>query len=291
MASARQVIASLLATMLAGVAAVALAQPHRGSAWPAPGLRVEGFDVEQVPQLTPGTQLNFSLFGTPDAEATLQIDGAQRRLELREVQPGIYEGTYTIEAQDRIGPDGQVTATLRRGHRMARSVLEEPLQLGADVRTERSPPMVTADATERNAPIHSVPRDGTPVPAQPDPPPTPACADCAVVESIRAVDLGARRSHLGAIAGGLFGAILGDQVGRDVDRNLTRLVGALGGALAGHELERRSSRRTRYDVVLRLPDGATHTRSYDRVPPFAVGDTVRLRAEPSARPQRSAAPL
>lgn len=291
MASARQVIASLLATMLAGVAAVALAQPSRGSAWPTAGLRVEGFDVEQVPQLTPGTQLNFSLFGTPDAEATLQIDGAQRHLELREVQPGIYEGTYTIEAQDRIGPDGQVTATLRRGHRMARSVLEEPLLLGAGGPTERSPPIAAAETTERNAPIPSSPRNGTPVPTQPEPPREPTCADCAVVESIRAVDLGERRSHLGAIAGGLFGAILGDQVGRDVDRNLTRLVGAIGGALAGHEIERRSSRRTRYDVVLRLPDGTTQARSYDSVPPFAVGDFVRLRPAPSARAQRSAAPF
>lgn len=291
MASARQVIVSLLAAMLAGLAAAALAQPSRGTAWPEARLRVEAFDVERVPQLTPGTQLNFSLFGTPDAEATLQIDGALRRLELRELQPGIYEGSYTIEAQDRIWPNAQVTATLRRGHRMARSVLEEPLLLDAGVPTDRSAPMAAAEATERNAPIASSPRNGTPVPAHPAQPAAPACDDCAVVESIRAVDRGARRSHLGAIAGGLFGAILGDQVGRDVDRNLTRLVGAVGGALAGRELERRSSRRTRYDVVLRLPDGTTQTRSYDSAPPFAVGDTVQLRATPSARAQRSAAPL
>lgn len=269
MASARQVIVSLLATMLAGLA------------WPAGGLRVEAFDVEQVPQLTSGTQLNFSLFGTPDAEATLQIDGAQRRLELREVQPGIYEGSYTIEAPDRIGPDAQVTATLRRGHRMARSVLEEPLLLDAGTTERSNAPMAAAEATERGPPIASSPRTGTLPPAQPaqrDPPAAPACTDCAVVESIRAVDLGARRSYVGAIAGGLIGAILGDQVGRDVDRRLARFVGALGGALAGRELERRSSRRTRYDVVLRLPDGSTQTRSYDSAPPFAVGDMVRSRA-------------
>ena len=288
MASVRQVIVGVLATLLVWITAPALAQPSHSPAWAAAGLRVDGFDVEQVPQLTSGTQLNFGLYGTPGAAATLQIDGAQRSLDLHEVQPGIYEGTYTIDAQDQIWPDSHVAATLRRGNQVARSVLEEPLLLGASAPMAAGPPMAQSAPIDEPAPIAASPRIGTPVPPAPA---APACADCAVVESVRAVELGGARGYVGAITGGLVGAILGNQVGRGDDRSVARIIGALGGALAGREIERSGSRRTRYDVVLRLPSGAAQTRSYDSVPPFKVGDTIRLGAATLARAQRSASPF
>ncbi len=278
MATVRQVIVSVVAALLAGVGAATPVPSNRSTDPATAGLLVEAFDVEQVPALSPGTQLHFSLFGTPDAEASLQIDGARRSLDLHEVQPGVYEGSYTIDAQDRIGPQGQVTATLRRGHQVARSVLDEALLLDAPA-----------------APVAAGPRIGTPVPARPALPALPAvpevaaCDDCAVVESIRAVDLAEPPGFFGALAGGLFGALLGDQVGRGDGRRLARVMGALGGALAGRELERSGGRHTRYEVVLRLPDGAAQTHRYDSPPPFTVGDTVRLGA--AARAPRSAAPF
>ena len=282
MATVRQVIVGVLATLLAGITAAALAQPGRG---PAAGLHVEAFDVEEVPQLSSGTPLNFSLFGTPGGAATLQIDGAQRSLDLQEVQPGIYEGTYTIDPQDQIWPDSRVIATLRRGNQVARSVLAEPLLLGASMPIASGPPMAQGAPIDDSPPIAASPHIGTPVPA------AAACADCAVVESVRAVEVGSHRGVLGAITGGLIGAILGNQVGRGEGRSAARVIGALGGAVAGRELERNRSWRTRYDVVLRLPSGAAQTRSYDSKPPFEVGDTVRLDAAPSARAQRSASPF
>src|SRR5438093_13323156 len=86
MAVVRQLIVGVFATLLAGINTVALAQPSR-AAWASAGLRVEAFDVEEVPQLSSGTPLNFSLYGTPGAAATLQIDGALGSLGLREAQP------------------------------------------------------------------------------------------------------------------------------------------------------------------------------------------------------------
>ena len=288
MATLRQVIVGVLATLLVWITAPALAQPSRSAAEAAARLHVDAFDVEEVPQLSPGTPLNFSLFGTPGATATLQIDGAQRSLDLREAQPGIYEGTYTIDAQDRIGPDSRVTASLQRGNQVARSVLAEPLLLGASAPIAAEPPMARGAPIDDSPPIAASPRIGTPVPSAPA---APACADCAVVESVRAVELGSGRGYLGAVTGGLVGAILGNQVGRGEGRSLARIIGALGGAFAGRELERKRSWHTRYDVVLRLPSGAAQTRSYDSMPPFKVGDTVRLGATTVARAQRSAPPF
>jgi hypothetical protein len=182
MATVRHGAVGVLAMLLVSITA-AFAQPGAGAVGSA-ALHVEAFDVERVPQLTAGTQLNFSLFGTPGAAAALQIDGARRALDLHEVQPGVYEGGYTIDAQDRIPPDGQVTATLRSGNGLASAILEEPLLLdGAPVAS--TPPRPPTGSTATGAPVY-VPspdaasrRIGTPSPLAPE----EGVCDCAVVES------------------------------------------------------------------------------------------------------------
>ena len=268
MATLRQVILGVLAALLVSITAPALAQPGRSTVADAAGLRVEEFDVEQVPQLTAGTRLKFSLYGTPGAEAALQIEGAQRVLHLREVQPGMYEGAYIIDAQDQIWPDARVTAVLRRGSQAAASVLEEPLQLGANAPTASEPPVAQRAPIEEVARIAASPRIGTPVPPRPA---ASACSDCAVVESVRAVDVGGAPDKLAATAGGVAGAVFGDEVGRAHARHVAWVLGAL----SGRKIEPDAGQRIRYDVVLRLPSGALQTRSYDSVPPFRVGDMVR----------------
>jgi uncharacterized protein YcfJ len=241
MAFVRQVVVGMWAALLIAIT---------GVAWAANSLQVEAFDVEQVAQLTAGARLNFSLFGTPGARARLHIEGARHPVELRELQPGVYEGSYTLDEHDQIAPDSRVIATLRRGEQLATTVLAEPLQIGAE------PPVAAA-----------------PPPAPPD---RPACDDCAVVESIRAVEVDGHRGYIGAVAGGVLGALIGNQIGHDDRRRVARIVGAVGGALAGREIERRHGWRTQYDVVLRQPDGATQVRRYHGMPPFSVGDTVWL---------------
>src|SRR4030095_7307177 len=130
MASVRGIIVGVCAAWLALIAAPAMAQTGSRVSADAP-LRIDGINVEEVAQLAAGTQLSFSLFGTPGAVASLQIEGARHGLLLREAERGVYEGTYTIDTQDRIAADGPVVGTLRRGAEVAQSVLDEPLVLGA----------------------------------------------------------------------------------------------------------------------------------------------------------------
>ncbi|MEO7151833.1 MAG: glycine zipper 2TM domain-containing protein [Burkholderiaceae bacterium] len=92
--------------------------------------QINGFDLEQVEQLTPGTELNFILYGTPRARAALSVEGAQRDLVLVESQPGVYRGVYTISRRDKLMPASTVTANLRSGNRVASAVLDEPLLAG-----------------------------------------------------------------------------------------------------------------------------------------------------------------
>lgn len=92
--------------------------------------RIEGFNVDEVRVLNPGTDLNFSLYGTPGGQATLNIAGTSRNLPLTEVEPGLYEGTYTISSRDKINARSPVTANLRVGNQVDSMVLNESLQIG-----------------------------------------------------------------------------------------------------------------------------------------------------------------
>lgn len=86
---------------------------------------INGFNVEEVRRLTPGVELHFDLYGSPGGTATLRIDGATRNLNLTEVEPGQYTGTYTIGTRDRIVASSGVTANLRLGNQVATSLLSE----------------------------------------------------------------------------------------------------------------------------------------------------------------------
>jgi outer membrane lipoprotein SlyB len=103
------------------------AQQHNSSQYTP---RIEGFNVDEVPRLAPGVELNFGLYGTPGGLATLRIEGATRNLTLLEVEAGQYEGTYTISSRDKIAARSPVTANLRLGNQVASEVLNESLQVG-----------------------------------------------------------------------------------------------------------------------------------------------------------------
>jgi len=242
MKALRPWVVGVLAVLWICIAGPALAQ----SVARAP--QVDGFDVQEVPQLVPGTALHFTLYGTPGASAELHIAGVDRVLTLQEVQAGTYEGTYTIEPGDRIAPDSAVTAALSLGGQVVSAELDEPLVLGADA-----------------APGGSV---AGAVPAR--------CNACGVVQAIHPVEVAGPSGYFGAVAGGVVGALLGGQVGHGDGKTAARILGAIGGAYAGHELERAGRKRTRYDVVVRMEDGGFQTRGYDAAPPFRIGDRVRV---------------
>ncbi len=92
---------------------------------------IDNFGVEQVTALDPGTELQFTLQGTPTARASLRITGVPRTILLKETDRGYYEGTYTIRKQDRIPSNAAVVATLSQGKRRAFGRLNERLMLAS----------------------------------------------------------------------------------------------------------------------------------------------------------------
>lgn len=84
--------------------------------------KITGFDVDQVTTLRPGTEVDFTLTGTPKARATVRISGVPRLIVLKETGRGFYEGTYIVRQKDRISSRAAVVATLSKGnsHTIAR---------------------------------------------------------------------------------------------------------------------------------------------------------------------------
>jgi hypothetical protein len=97
----------------------------QGPAAAAPA--IERFDLDPPQRLVPGEALIFRLTGSPRANASVSIEGVNRKVALREVMPGIYEGVYTIRKGDQISVDSAVTGNLRRGTLELSAALGEPL--------------------------------------------------------------------------------------------------------------------------------------------------------------------
>ena len=96
-------------------------------------LSINRFSAPPVKQLDPGTRLNFTLTGTPNATATFSIEGVAYNIPMREGSNGVYTGGYTIRRQDYLPPEGaKVTASLQSGNQVIRSRLDRDLVAGDD---------------------------------------------------------------------------------------------------------------------------------------------------------------
>ncbi len=114
---------------LAALPSSVLAQPA------AP--EVQSLAVDADAGLDAGSRLRFRLIGTPRLQASVRIRGVRENIALREVEPGVYVGRYTLKRTDRVAPDTDVRALLKRGNRTVLANFE----LGA---TMAAPPVAVA---------------------------------------------------------------------------------------------------------------------------------------------------
>lgn len=87
--------------------------------------------VQQVRALTPGTELDFTVNAAPASNVTLQLAGATAQLPLTEVGRGIYEGTYTVRARDKLTAASLVTATAVKDGQTVTVPMDRSLVVGA----------------------------------------------------------------------------------------------------------------------------------------------------------------
>ncbi|MEX5746880.1 glycine zipper 2TM domain-containing protein [Massilia sp. X63] len=218
---------------------------RRGQLAGAPA--IQRFEVQGSPELGPGNELRFTVFGTPGGRVEVAIAGARGVFFLPEVRPGEYDAVYTVRASDRIAPDSRVTATIRANGRYTTSVLGRPLLASGRLNEAREP---------RQARY---------------------CTNCAVVEAVNVIEVSGNGNYLGTAGGAVIGGLLGNQVGSGSGRTAATVAGAVAGGLAGRNVQRNMNREQRYEVVVRYANsGATQTLQFDNDPGFRQGDRVRV---------------
>lgn len=213
----------------------------------APGLqpKIEHFNVDPAASLVGGSELYFSVFGTPGAQVSLNIAGVRGKVFLPEVKTGEYANTYTIKNRDHISRNSRVTANMRLGEKMSNATLGKALQ------SDNAPAALQVNRV---------------------------CANCGVVESVNLVQVKGEGSYLGTIGGGVLGALLGSQVGGGNGRTVAQIAGAVGGAYAGRALEAKSRNSNHFEVLVRLQTGSAQTVSFATDPGLKVGDKVQVNA-------------
>ena len=104
--------------LLLPAAAGLMAWPASARAQPA-GPEIRSLEIAADGGFEAGSQLTFTLAGTPRAEGEVRVRGLRDVIALRETARGVYVGNYTIKRGDRATPDAEVQATLRLGNRSA----------------------------------------------------------------------------------------------------------------------------------------------------------------------------
>jgi hypothetical protein len=131
----------LLAPLAAGILATPAAAQQRAEVAVAPAPGIERFVLRTHGRIEPGRELRFRLVGRPGGEAWVRVPGLQRRIELKEERPGVYEGFYTVRRRDNAQSFARAMGNLQHG---AQRVVARVQVRGDDVdqpqaRDERGP--------------------------------------------------------------------------------------------------------------------------------------------------------
>ena len=121
-------------------AAVALSAPGMAVAQTAnsrSATQITSFTVDQSDQLSPGSDINFTVEGTPKGNASVRLSGVPKNIVLREVDSGVYEGSYTLSRRDRLSVPPTAKATLRG--RKGSTTLTRALASAAGATPETTP--------------------------------------------------------------------------------------------------------------------------------------------------------
>ena len=117
--SRARLMTALLATAAAALAPAApvFAQAQGAPAGSPVSPVIDGVEVNADAALATGSTLDVKVRGTPHGRASVLLPGGAGPLVLREADPGIYVGTYTVRDGDRIDPDGAIRTSVAAGAR------------------------------------------------------------------------------------------------------------------------------------------------------------------------------
>lgn len=254
----------------AALLAFALALPAAALAQPSQPLRayygsgaISAFDVEQPRVYRAGERVFFTVrAGERARDARVQISTANgvKTVPLRENEPGVYEGFYTVRANDNF-----------HGPRFEAKVIDRS--------RESSTAFASPELVEPRRGDWRQDRDGSRE-ARRDRYSQAPCMGCGRVESVRMVEENSPEANApGMIIGGLAGGLLGNQIGGGSGRTVATVLGALAGGAVGNEVGRNHNRRMVWITSVRLDNGSVQNFANPQRPQVDVGQRVRVEGD------------
>ena len=143
MLTQRNLFCALFALSLIGTTATVdakgKAKSHRAAAV-AP--QISRLSVSPVNQFAPGSDLVFTMEGTPHGVATVRAGNIARNIVLQETDDGIYEGTFTISSRDRLTASDTLRGSLKvRGRQ---TIINQPIGAASAAPTAAAATAATA---------------------------------------------------------------------------------------------------------------------------------------------------
>ncbi len=134
--------------------------------------------------------------------------------------------------------------------------------------------------TQHRKPATSPVRSGTSAQGAQTLPPiaqaTPFCEACGKVDGVRTIEVAAKPSGVGVVAGAVVGGLLGNQIGGGSGKTLATVGGAVGGGYAGNEIEKRTRKGVVYEVDVKMDNGERRSFRFDAQPSWKAGDPVKV---------------
>lgn len=106
----RHLFYALIALSVAGLSGSVQAKTRRPAA-AAP--QITRLAVTPANQFAPGSDLVFTMEGTPHGVASVRAGSIPRNIALEEIDNGVYEGTYTVSSRDHLTPSDSLRGTLK----------------------------------------------------------------------------------------------------------------------------------------------------------------------------------
>ena len=111
---------------------------------------IDAFYADPGNQFSPGTEITFTIEGTPKGKASVRITGIPRTIPLSEVDEGVYEGSYTIRSRDKFGPNTTARGTLKaRGRTIVSELQFKPPPVAAAPAPPPAPAAPAAPKVDR----------------------------------------------------------------------------------------------------------------------------------------------
>ncbi|MDR7545347.1 MAG: copper amine oxidase N-terminal domain-containing protein, partial [Armatimonadota bacterium] len=120
------------------------------AASPAAPVRIASFGHDALRPLGVGGVVTATLEGTPGGTATFDIAGVASGIPMREIRPGVYQGTYTVRAGD------NTTAAAIFGHLRVGGQEAPLVQAGTAVTIDTRPPVIVERVPAADAVISNV---------------------------------------------------------------------------------------------------------------------------------------